>query len=387
MPIKSILFISLFFFASITNAQINSFYVAPIDTDTGYEASQDSHLVVRNNMSTIDKLVLFLGGTDTRPRTYRNFSDSIATIGFNVINLSYVNDVAAAALTNSTDPLVFDKYRQEICYGTPESIFLQVDSLNAIYTRTLRLIQFLDTTFPSENWGQYLLNNHEIDWSKIIVTGHSQGSGHAAYIAKDHLVNRVLMFSGPNDYSNHFSDAANWLKVAGQTPVDRHYAYLSLLDEFVDFEKQLSSLESLQMYPTYDTVYVDNISEPYDYSHCLYTTQSPGFSLFHHSSPIKSSSINTAVWTYMLESIVSTTEDNVSKKSMQVFPNPTSSIIHILASDEFKSQQLHIYNTKGSLVKSGYLSCTNQCSIDLSDLPNGMYFLHLENQIIKLLKI
>jgi len=387
MPTRNILSLFMLLIATSCYAQINSFYIAPIDTDGAYEAAQDSHLVVRNNMSTIDKLFVFFGGTNTRPRTYRNFSDSIATIGYNVINLSYLNDVAAADLTNSSDNLVFDKYRQEICYGTSESTFVQVDSLNSIYTRTLKLIQFLDSSFPSENWSQYLINSNEIDWSKIVVGGHSQGSGHAAYFAKDHLLNRVLMFSGPNDYSNHFSDAANWLKSDGITPVDRHYAYLSLLDEVVDFEKQLSTLQGLNVYPTYDTVYVDDTSSPYEYSRCLYTTQSPGFAIFHHSSPIKSSSINTAVWTYMLETIASSTSKSQEKNTLQVFPNPTSTIVHVRANNEFSSKRFHLYNAKGEVVKSKNIESGNELNFDVSVFPSGIYFLQIENQLIKLIKI
>jgi predicted esterase len=62
---------------------------------------------------------------------------------------------------------------------------------------------------PFESWAQYLATPDSIDWSNIIVGGHSQGAGHAAYLAKFNSVNRVLLFSGPNDYSTAFLPMSN----------------------------------------------------------------------------------------------------------------------------------------------------------------------------------
>jgi hypothetical protein len=218
--------------------------------------------------------------------------------------LSYLNSVAAASLANSNDSLVFDKYRQEVCFGTPISNDVTVDSLNSIYTRALKLIKYLDVTYPSQNWGQYLASPSSINWSKVIVGGHSQGSGHACYLAKQYLVERVLMFSGPNDYSNFFSGPANWLNQAGTTPINRHYSYLSLNDEVVAFSKQFANISGLGMFVSDDTTFVDNISSPYGNSRCLYTTQPPGLVLLNHNATIKLSTINNDVWTYMLTSTI-----------------------------------------------------------------------------------
>ena len=92
--------------------------------------------------------------------------------------------MAAASLANDPDPLVFDKYRQEACFGTPVSDDVAIDSLNSIHTRAVNLLLYLDLTYPADNWGQYLATSVTLDWSRIIVGGHSQGSGHACYLAK-----------------------------------------------------------------------------------------------------------------------------------------------------------------------------------------------------------
>ncbi len=110
------------------------------------------------------------------------------------------------------------------------------------------------------------------------------------------------MFSSPNDYSNYYSNSANWLRTSGITAMNKHFAYLSLLDEIVPFNNQLTNLQGLGLYPLYDTTFVDISSSPYSNSHCLYTTQTPGLAILYHNSTMKLSSINNSVWTYMLTS-------------------------------------------------------------------------------------
>ena len=169
-------------------AQITTFYIKPIATNIGYDAIQDSNMVVRNSTTNLDKLFLFIGGTGTHTQQYQTISNFAGNLGYDVINLSYPNSVAAASLSGSSDSLVFNTYRQEVCYGTPLSDDVSVDSLNSIYTRTVHLINYLHTTYPSQNWDQYLINPTTLDWSKIAIGGHSQGGGHACYFAKQNDV-------------------------------------------------------------------------------------------------------------------------------------------------------------------------------------------------------
>src|SRR5690606_3166381 len=101
--------------------------------------------------------------------------------------------------------------------GTQVSPAVNVDSINSIYTRTIKLLQYLAQQYPNERWHEYLLNADEMDWSKVAVSGHSQGAGHAAYFAKHFSVERSVMFAGPNDYSTYFNNAAPWLRNQGAT--------------------------------------------------------------------------------------------------------------------------------------------------------------------------
>ena len=370
--------------------QVQTNYISPVQTDPNYSSNEDSSAVSRNTGTQQNKLFLFIGGTNSSSSTdYNALRLHAANLGFDFINLSYPNSVPAASLANSNDSLVFDKYRQEIVYGTPVSNDVSVDSLNSIYTRTLKLIQYLEATYPSENWGQYLSASNTINWSKIIVGGHSQGSGHAGYLAKQHLVNRVLMFSGPNDYSDYFSNAAHWLRQPGATPTGKHFAYLSLNDEIVDFSKQYVNISGLDMLLNDDTTYVDNISSPYGNSRSLYTTQPPGIAILNHNAPIKLSTINSGVWTYMLTAEITTgIESTAIKKDVTIYPNPTSEDIIFIKTQAMQNKLSYaIYNSTGELIRKKTVHQANvNYAINISDLRKGTYILKVNKSVHKIIK-
>jgi hypothetical protein len=325
---KTIFTIMSFVIATNCFAQINTLYVEPNETDsaykktdTNYVCNKNSNYIVRNTKTNLNKLLLFLGGTKSNPKEYKIFSDFAGKLGYDVINLSYPNSVLAAGLSCSSDSLAFNKYRQAICYGTPGSSDVKVDTLNSIYTRTVKLINYLKETYPEQNWKQYLSSPTTLDWSKITVGGHSQGGGHACYFAKFNKVERVLMFSSPNDYSYSFSKSANWLSTPGVTSMNKHFAYLSLFDAKIPFYNQMMNIQSLGLYPSYGAINVDTSSEPYGFSHCLYTAQLTRLPLkltskiYHLLTIILGSSINKSVWTYMLTSDVSIVFNECQKQS------------------------------------------------------------------------
>ena len=384
---KNIFTVILFLTQVNCFSQINTFFVKPIQTDINYAAVQDSNLIVRNTTTNINKLLLFIGGTGSNTNSYQTISNFAGNLGYDVINLSYPNTVAAASLSSSSDSMVFNKYRQEVCYGTPLSPEVTVDTLNCIYTRTVKLINYLNTTYPTQNWNQYLINPTTLDWSKIAVGGHSQGGGHACYFAKFNDVERVLMFSSPNDYSNYYSNSANWLRTSGVTAMNKHFAYLSLLDEIVPFNNQLTNFQGLGLYPLYDTTFVDISSYPYSNSHCLYTTQTPGLAILYHNSTMKFSSINNSVWTYMLTSNI-TTNINEIKISVEfsIYPNPTNSIININSEYNLLGKTYIVQNVAGQTVLTGKSSNNNFFRIDFSLLENGIYFVIIDKQTFKVIK-
>lgn len=271
--------------------------VHPNKTDVNYSSPDKNHYVVRNSKKSINKLLLFIGGSYSNPADYYLVSDHAATLGLDVINLSYLNDIAAAPLGSSADRLIFDNYREELCFGTAVSNVVSVDALNSIVMRAINLIIYLNKTYPDQNWGQYLTSANTLQWSKIIVTGHSQGAGHACYLAKKNLVDRLVMFSGPNDYHGYFSAAANWLSQSGKTPVSKQYVLLHTQDEIVPFNNQIANITALGLLAAgQNTTLADKLTTPYANSHALAISIT---ALSNHSSTIGGNAILPAIWTYL----------------------------------------------------------------------------------------
>ncbi len=370
------------------SAQTNSFFVAPSQTNTDYEIDQDSHQVVFNLDESNEKLFIFFGGTGSNTNSYRTISRFAGGLGYHVLNLSYPNAVPAAFFANNPDSLSFRKFRQEVCYGTPLSGAVQVDSLNSLHTRIINLLNYLDTEFPNQEWDSFLLNSSSLDWSKIAIGGHSQGSGHAAYFAKQELVDRVLMFSGPNDFSNFYLSSAEWLREEGATPTDRYFAYLSLLDEVVDFEKQLANIQGLGIFPVYDTVHVDVVDAPYRDSRSLYTTQPPGIAILNHNTTVRLSILNNAVWTYMLETPLFT---NVSSSpitnNLKVYPNPSASIFKIEKARSSNLNKVQVFDAQGKSVSFNISYLVDGVIIDLGTQPQGLYIVQIGDQSVKVVKL
>jgi hypothetical protein len=272
--------------------------IQPNQTDVNYSSTQESHYVVRNTKTHLNKLLLFIGGSYSIPKDYNYICDHGASIGLDVISLSYPNDVAAFSMSNSADPYGFNNFRDEICFGNQVSSIVDVNVLNCISTRATKLLIYLKNAFPNENWGQYLTSANTILWSKVIVSGHSQGSGHACYIAKKNLTDRVVMFSGPNDYSTYFNSPANWLAQTGLTPINKYYSLLHTQDEIVPFSYQVENLRGLGLLTaTENPILVDNLTTPYSNAHSMSLNIS---ALSYHNSTIGTNSKLPNIWTYML---------------------------------------------------------------------------------------
>jgi hypothetical protein len=271
--------------------------VHPNKTDVNYSSTDKNHYVVRNSKKSKNKLLLFIGGSYSNPADYYLVSDHAATLGLDVINLSYLNDIAAAPLGSSADRLIFDNYREELCFGTAVSNVVSIDALNCIATRAINLVIYLNQTYPDQNWGQYLTSANTLQWSKIILTGHSQGAGHACYLAKQNLVDRVVMFSGPNDYHGYFSAAANWLSQPGKTPVSKQYVLLHTQDEIVPFNNQIANISALGLLAAgQSATLADNLTTPYSNSRALSISIT---ALSNHSSTIGGNAILPGLWTYL----------------------------------------------------------------------------------------
>ena len=70
--------------------------------------------------------------------------------------------------------------------------------------------------------------------------------------------------------------------------------------------------------------------------------------------------------------------DDVFKKELSVYPNPTLYNIQVKIPGEVTASDYYIVNTFGSIVRDGKLS-GNTGNIDIENLPPGKYSLHIVN--------
>jgi hypothetical protein len=168
-------------------------------------------------------LLVFFPGTSSEPKASWPFLVAGADAGYRVIGLMYDNGVSVPTTCGpQADPACSDRFREKRIFG--EGISSEIDDLpeESVVNRLVKLLEYLDTNFSNEGWGQYL-DQGQPKWSRIAVSGHSQGGGVAAYIAKKRSVYRVINLSGAWDRVEATKQWAPWITSPSATPLDRWY--------------------------------------------------------------------------------------------------------------------------------------------------------------------
>jgi hypothetical protein len=214
------------------HAELKSLLVDPHQTDPAIAKVHGPHLVLYDpQVPSVHRLFVFLPGTESRAESSTTIDSSFAKWGYHSIGLDYENNVITVACAHSKDSACFDHYREAIVTGAPVSEKISVDPANSILNRLEKLLLYLEKTDPDGGWDEFVEAGKPA-WSRIVIAGHSQGSGHAAYIGKTFSVDRVLIFSGPQDYLDDFDEPAPWLAEPSATPLSRYFAFLNENDPY-----------------------------------------------------------------------------------------------------------------------------------------------------------
>ncbi len=142
--------------AMVSDAQNpDTYWVLPSSTDSLIDGIDTLHYVAINrSIQPQNKLILFFPGTLGKASYYTDLLNTGANLGFHVIGLSYQNPVPIRDIcTASFDTTCHERARSEVWFGNDEHNVINVDTANSIYYRTVRLLQYLDTSFPLDNWG------------------------------------------------------------------------------------------------------------------------------------------------------------------------------------------------------------------------------------------
>jgi hypothetical protein len=206
--------------------------VLPASTDAAIDTDLDAHVAI-NPAPTVtarQRLFVFLPGTFGKPQNVRAIVREAAASGLHAVGLNYPNNATVGSLcSGSADANCHGNVRTEILTGSDTTSLVSITRANAIENRLIKLLQALHAQAPTEGWNAYLTGTSEPDWSRIRVAGHSQGGGHAAFIAKRYAVDRAIYFSAPADVATN--QLAPWLLVAGVTPGTHQAGFAHERDE------------------------------------------------------------------------------------------------------------------------------------------------------------
>jgi hypothetical protein len=389
--IKKAIILSFTIVASINVfGQLTIKKIKPSTTDatiTTFDA--DSNFVYLNqSISPKNLLLVHLPGSYGEPKRATIFGSLAANQGFHSIGLMYPNvPTVGSFCTNNADLTCFENVRREIIEGVDHTSEISIPFNEGIHNRIKKLISYLSINYPNENWGQYLDGNGEVNWEKIIVSGHSQGGGHAAVMAKYFPLKRALCFSSPKDWNNTIDNVPPWLSSTNWlTNRSDVYVFNHMLDVH---DQQVIIWDSLGLNSYGAPVSVDNSAFPYNSTRQL-TTNYVVTSGDEHASTIqdnKTPKVNSIpvfepVWIYMLTFDLLADLTTSEIENNQFFPSPTNLEINVPIA--FLNQKIKLLDCTGKVV----LESVSSKTIDVSNLPNGYYFLKIgDSQGQKIIKL
>jgi hypothetical protein len=260
----------------ISGKKLQEYFIPPNLTDPAINSFLNNHYICINEGTSLkDLLVVFLPGTYRQPQDYKVITQKAANLGYHSVGLMYPNSKAINDLCSPTnDSTCHRRARLEIIDGTDRHPGIDVNYSNSIINRLVKLLLYLTTKYPSENWGQFIVGG-ELNWSKIIISGHSQGAGHAGVIGKFYPIKKVIMFSIIDFLSNRH--LADWESLSVRK--EKYFSLFNPKDELLDYRLAQLAWEHLGMRNYGDIVNVDSVAFPYHHSHILITRIEPTTSL------------------------------------------------------------------------------------------------------------
>lgn len=253
------------------------YLIAPSTTNPAIFLYNNNHYACVDTRTTLkNKLFVFFPGTGGSPEFYKLIVKKAASLGYHAIGLMYPNSSDMYAYSGSNpDNTQFGKCRQETFDGTDRTLGVTVDANNCIKNRLYKLLVYLQQRYPALNYGQFI-NGTDVYWSKCTLAGHSQGGGHAFYIAKKVGVEKTISFASI-DWNALLATNADWVTSTGVTPISKFYSINSTKDEVFSYTNVQTQLTAMGLSGT--PVSIDNTASPYGGSHRLTTAATPATSL------------------------------------------------------------------------------------------------------------
>lgn len=395
---KNIILLLLFALNAAVYSQLVEHQFLPSQTDPAISGHNQPHYAYLNDtIPKLNKLLLFFPGTNALPWDYRFFQQTAANLGYHSLGLCYENlsSINLDICPGTHDSTCHRRARFEVWFGVDTHDSLNINYSNSILNRFIKAIKYLSINFPSENWSQFLINDSTVNWSKVVTSGHSQGSGHAAFGAKYFKLNKALMVSWIDWVWP--GKPADWVRMPGQTHDSSYYGFIHTGDASIYYGTP-TTWAVLGMLNYGPIVKIDTIVYPYSNSHSLITsipidttatqTNFHNCTLVDWVTPIDSATglpVLQPVWKYLLKNYSPTVNikniDSTVESHFHVFPNPAKDYIKITNNTPSYGSTTEIYNLLGQRV--GVYK--NSEYINISNLSSGIYFimLYARSEILK----
>lgn len=174
--------------------------------------------------SATTPLVVFLPATSGKPADSIALLKVVAGQGYPVIGLEYNSFPPGVRFCQeSTDLDCFAAFREMRSTGGGRNAPVANSEAESIVRRLVAMLAYLARTRPEGGWSGYL-EGDQPRWDRLVLSGLSQGAGMAAYLAKRHVVSRVVLFSSPWDYTGPNREPAPWLSTPSATPMASWHA-------------------------------------------------------------------------------------------------------------------------------------------------------------------
>lgn len=208
-------------------------------------AAVTDNVVLGPSAGALGLLHVFLPGTELTPGESDEYLAESARLGYHTIALSYPNSKAVGRYCRGKDAC-FGEVRREIVYGdapTYDQNAFNSSKVDVPPDESIvgRLTIELNSRAGDPGWAQFL-SQGRVDWSRVVVSGHSQGAGHAAILGIDQVVERVALLAGPNDRLNE-TTPPSWTAAAPRTPEADWFGLVHDRDDSKDI--QLKSWDAL----------------------------------------------------------------------------------------------------------------------------------------------
>jgi len=381
-----ILFIGLTLLSVLSaKAQLVEHQVLPSTTDSNINGNNPPHYAyLDNSVNQINKLLLFIPGTNATPWDYRMFQQTAANLGYHSIGLTYENlqSINIQICPATQDPTCHGRARREVWFGEDTHDSISVNYNNSIINRFLKLLKYLDTNYPTKNWGQYLVNDTTVNWQSVVIAGHSQGAGHAAYGSKFFRMNRVVMFS----WVDWMYPGTNplWITTEGLTPDSSYFGFIHTGDASI-YSGIPTTWENLGLFNYGEITSVDNAEPPYNHSHTLITSAPIDTTAtqtnYHNATvvdwvttinPTSEEPLYKPVWGYLLNYSPALSAESINHtETLIIYPNPATNVLNIKDEGLIEPYAIQIFSLDGRMVHSGKY----EESIDVSFLNKGVYII------------